>query len=67
MPIWLRKFTYQQIVDYKKRERETYEKSSTPSNTTATKMGDTNIPKNVKEALKRTPKPSSYKTKRSKK
>ena len=71
MPIWLRNFTHQQIVDYKNKEAEAYKKSSSDSNSTSTQIGDTNIPEHIKQALQNSPKPSSrtpsYSTKASKK
>lgn len=39
MPIWLRKFTYQQIVEAKQQEADSYKKTSTKSN----KPGRTSI------------------------
>ena len=31
MPIWLRKFTYHQIADFKKKEQEAYDKAMSKS------------------------------------
>ena len=66
MPIWLRKFTYQQIVDYKQREKEEVEKSSSGNKTTA-KLGDKNIPEAMRQAMSGTKRSPSYSTKAGKK
>lgn len=67
MPIWLRKFTYQQIADQKQREQKEIDKSIGKSNTTSAKIGDSQIPQHMKEALTKGPRKPSYKTKASKK
>ncbi len=67
MPVWLRKFTYQQILDYKTKENDQINKASGKSNETSAKIGDSQIPEHMKEALTRTPRKPSYKTKTSKK
>jgi hypothetical protein len=66
MPIWLRKFTYQQIVDYKQREKDEYEKSSSGNKTTA-KLGDNNIPQAMRQAMGGTKRTPSYSTNSNKK
>ena len=72
MPVWLRNFTYKQIVGFKKKESEAYNKAlSKSSNSTSTNIGDTNIPDHVKQALQNPTKSPqrapSYSTKASKK
>ena len=72
MPVWLRTFTYKQIVGFKKKESEAYNKAlSKSSNSTSTNIGDTNIPDHVKQALQNPTKSPqrapSYSTKASKK
>ena len=39
MPLWLRKFTLQQIIDWKKTEKEEYEKSSSKGTNKQTAIG----------------------------
>ena len=67
MPIWLRKFTYQQIVDFKQKEQEEISKSSGKPNSTSVNMGDSVIPEHMKEALTNKPRKPTYTTKASKK
>lgn len=66
MPIWLRKFTYQQIVDYRKKEKDEYEKASTKSNSTV-KLGDKKIPEAMRQAMDNKSHSPSYSTKANKK
>ena len=67
MPIWLRKFTYQQIVDFKQKEQEKINKASGKPNGTSVNMGDSVIPEHMKEALTNKPRKPTYTTKASKK
>ena len=67
MPTWLRKFTYQQIVDFKQKEQEEISKASGKPNSTSVNMGDTVIPEHMKEALTNKPRKPTYTTKASKK
>ena len=67
MPIWLRKFTFQQIVDYKQKEQEAIDKASNKPNTSSANIGDTAIPEHMKEALTNKARKPSYTTKTSKK
>lgn len=39
MPLWLRKFTLQQIIDWKKEEKEAYEKASSQGTEKQTAIG----------------------------
>lgn len=64
MPIWLRKFTYSQILEVKKREAEAYKKASSPQGN-KTKVDLTNPDKN--QLPQNTITPPSYITKASKK
>tara|TARA_R110000824_G_scaffold128778_6_gene289867 strand:+ start:1617 stop:1817 length:201 start_codon:yes stop_codon:yes gene_type:complete len=66
MPVWLRKFTYQQITDHKKREKDEYEKASSGDKTTA-KLGDKKIPEAMRQAMNDTKRTPSYSTKANKK
>jgi|TARA_R100000081_G_C4809589_1_gene170118 hypothetical protein len=65
MPIWLRNFTYKQIIDYKQQEQEAYKNISKGKNSSAN-IGDDNLPPHIKQALTNPPS-TSYKTKTSKK
>jgi hypothetical protein len=65
MPVWLRKFTYQQIADYKQREKDEYEKASSGDNKTA-KLGDKNIPEAMRHAMNDSKRTPSYSTKANK-
>ena len=58
MPIWLRKFTYQQIVDYKKEEKKAYDKAASKNKNQKTAIGADG--KINKSAFKR-PTKSNYK------
>ena len=61
MPIWLRKFTYQQIADFKKKEQDAYNKSMTnSSNSNSTNIGSPNIPDSLKKTLMSSKRPASY-------
>ncbi len=61
MPIWLRKFTYQQIADFKKKEQDAYNKSmsNSPSGN-STNIGSPNIPNSLKNKLMASKRPASY-------
>jgi len=39
MPIWLRRFTLQQIIDYKKEEKKAYDKASSQGKNKTTAIG----------------------------
>ena len=53
MPIWLRKFTFQQISDFKKREQDEYNKAmSKNKGNTSANIGNPNMPESLKNALK---------------
>ena len=67
MPIWLRKFTYQQILDFKQKEQEEIKKASGKPNSTSVNMGDSVIPEHMKEALTNKSRKPTYTTKTSKK
>ena len=67
MPVWLRNFTYQQIVDYKQKEQEAMNKASGNPNSTSANIGDAKIPEHMKKALADKPRKPSYTTKASKK
>ena len=61
MPIWLRKFTYQQIADFKKQEQDAYNKAMTKSNSgNSTNIGSPNIPDSLKKTLMSSKRPASY-------
>jgi len=64
MPIWLRKFTYQQIAEYKQQEADAHKKAS-GKNKKGTNI-DLNNPGNVPNSSNQI-KPPSYITKASKK
>ena len=68
MPIWLRNFTIQQIINYRKEEKASYEKASKGDSSTSTSanMGDS-IPDHMKSAFKEAGKKSSYIARRAKK
>lgn len=66
MPIWLRKFTYQQISNYKQGEAKELKKSSTSKDTTSANIGD-QIPEHMKSVFKEAGRKASYSTKRAKK
>jgi hypothetical protein len=66
MPIWLRNLTISRILDWKKKEKEAYEKSSKGNNSQSAKVGD-NIPPHIKQAFKKAGRKPSYSTKKSKK
>ena len=68
MPIWLRKFTYHQIADFKKKEQEAYDKAmSKSSGNTSIDIGSPNIPDNVKQNLMSSNRPATYNKNTSKK
>lgn len=67
MPIWLRNFTYKQIVNNQKEEQNQINQASGDSDSTSTKIGDSKIPNHMREALTKGPRKPSYKTKTSKK
>jgi len=58
MPIWLRKFTYQQIVEFKKAEKEAHEKANSSSKNRQNVMGSDG---KVNPQAFRKPTKSSYK------
>jgi hypothetical protein len=66
MPIWLRKFTISQIIDWKEKEKEAYEKASKGDNSQSTKMGDS-VPPHIKQAFKKAGRKPSYSTQKAKK
>lgn len=66
MPIWLRKFTVNQIIEFRKKEKEAYEKASKGDNSQSTKMGDP-VPPHIKQAFKKAGRKPSYSTQRAKK
>ena len=61
MPIWLRKFTYQQISEFKKQEQEAYNKNMSKSSSgNSTNIGSPNIPDSLKKTLMSSKRPASY-------
>jgi hypothetical protein len=66
MPIWLRKFTVNQIIEFRKKEKEVYEKASKGDNSQSAKVGD-KIPPHIKQAFKKAGQKSSYSTQKAKK
>lgn len=68
MPIWLRNFTINQIISFRKKEKTEYDKISKgdSSQTTSAKMGDP-IPDHMKAAFKEAGKKASYISRRAKK
>ena len=66
MPIWLRKFTVNQIIEFRKKEKEDYEKASKGINSQSAKVGD-NIPPHIKQAFKNPGRKPTYSTQKSKK
>lgn len=65
MPIWLRNFTYNKIVEFKTKEAEAYKRTNTSSNNGSTSIDLANPDKN--NLPPNTIKPPSYVTKASKK
>jgi hypothetical protein len=60
MPIWLRKFTYQQIANFKKQEQDSYNKAMSKSNSgNSTNIGSPNIPNSLKNKLMASKRPTS--------
>jgi hypothetical protein len=66
MPIWLRKFTINQIIDFRKKEKKEYEKASKGKSSTSTNIGDP-IPDHMKEVFKQAERKASYSTQKAKK
>tara|TARA_Y100000114_G_C11521250_1_gene213616 strand:+ start:160 stop:348 length:189 start_codon:yes stop_codon:yes gene_type:complete len=62
MPIWLRNFTINEIIKYKKEETKSIEKSVGNKNATSAKMGDP-VPDHIKNTFKQ----ASYTTRKAKK
>lgn len=68
MPIWLRKFTYYQIADFKKKEQEAYDKAMSKSSSgTSIDIGSPNIPDSLKKTLMSSKRPATYNKNTSKK
>ena len=66
MPIWLRNFTIQQIIDFRKEENKQIQEASKQSNSTSTNIGD-EIPEHMKQAFKQVSKQANYISKIAKK
>ena len=66
MPIWLRKFTVSQIVEFRKKEQKEYEKISKGDNSTSTNIGEP-IPPHMKKIFKDAGRKPSYSTQKAKK
>lgn len=67
MPIWLRKFTYQQIVNAKQREADSYKKSASRSQSGKTNIDLANPDKSALPDYAKSSTPSTFNTRASKK
>lgn len=66
MPIWLRNFTINQIIEYKKEEKDQINKASKDNNSTSTKIGD-QVPDHMKKIFQQGKQSAKFTTRRSKK
>lgn len=66
MPIWLRNFTIQQIISYRKEEDKKLKEASKQSNSTSANMGDA-VPDHMKQVFKQASKQADYISKIAKK
>lgn len=66
MPIWLRKFTYQQIAEARKQEADAYKKASKRSKPGKTNVDLANPDKNSLPDYAKSTAPSTFTTKTSK-
>jgi|TARA_R110001592_G_scaffold309414_1_gene583650 hypothetical protein len=66
MPIWLRKFTVNQIIEYNKKEKEEINKTQNSNNSTSADIGEA-LPDHMKKIFQDQSKKSSYTTQRAKK
>lgn len=62
MPIWLRNFTINEIIEYKKEEVKSIEKSTGNKNATSANIGDP-VPDHIKKTFQQ----ASYTTRKAKK
>ena len=67
MPIWLRKFTYQQIAEARKQEADAYKKASKGSKPGKTNVNLANPDKNSLPDYAKSSKSSTFNTRTSKK
>lgn len=66
MPIWLRRFTVNKIVEFRQEEKKAMDSAQTGDNSTSANMGDP-LPEHMKKAFQDQSKKSSYTTQRAKK
>ena len=66
MPIWLRNFTINQILEYKKEEKKAIDDASKGNNSTSANVGEP-VPDHMKKIFQQTQSPSKFTTRRSKK
>ena len=66
MPIWLRQFTVNKIVEFRQEEKKAMDSAQKGDNSTSANMGDP-LPEHMKKAFQDQSKKSSYTTQRAKK
>ena len=66
MPIWLRKFTVNKIVEFRQEEKKAMDNAQKGGNTTSANMGDP-LPEHMKKTFQDQAKKASYTTQRAKK
>ena len=66
MPIWLRNFTIQQIINFRKEENKQIQEASKSSNSTSANIGDA-VPEHMKQVFKQASKQVDYISKIAKK
>tara|TARA_R110000796_G_scaffold139551_2_gene255691 strand:- start:8433 stop:8633 length:201 start_codon:yes stop_codon:yes gene_type:complete len=66
MPIWLRNFTINQIIEYRKEEKNQRDNASKDNNSTSAKIDDP-VPDHMKKIFQQGKQPTKYTTQRSKK
>ena len=66
MPIWLRNFTYNEIVKYRKEEKKAAEKANKGQNSTSANIGDA-VTEHMKKIFQEQKSNSSYRPQKSKK
>ena len=66
MPIWLRDFTYNEIVKYRKEEKKAIDNAQKGDNSTSANIGDA-VPEHMKKIFQEQKLNSSYRPQKSKK
>ena len=66
MPIWLRKFTVNRIIEFRQEEKKSIDNAGKKNNSTSANLGDP-IPDHIKSKFKQASRQADYISKRAKK